>query len=60
MSQVKMFGTTKDIYKMGKSETTEHYRAILRMVKAQYEETEKRHKAEVKKYPIAVQMELLD
>ncbi|KAL0729157.1 hypothetical protein Bca4012_025250 [Brassica carinata] len=57
---VKMSGTAQDIYKKGKSAATEQYRAILRMVDAQDEENEKKHKEEVDKYSISDQMKLLD
>ncbi|KAG2298932.1 hypothetical protein Bca4012_010484 [Brassica carinata] len=55
-----MSGATQDIYMMGKTEATECYRAILRMVKTHDEKTEKKHQVEVEKYSISDQIKFLD
>ncbi|KAL0713523.1 hypothetical protein Bca4012_020501 [Brassica carinata] len=57
---VKLSGTAEDFHKLGKSSTTKHYRGILLKVKAQDEDIEKKHQAELEKYSISDQMELLD
>ncbi|KAG2314793.1 hypothetical protein Bca52824_017915 [Brassica carinata] len=60
MRQVKMSATSKDFHKLGKDSAAKKYRGILAKVKAQNEDVEKNHQAELQKYSISDQMELLD
>ena len=55
-----MSGTAKYFHKLGKESATKKYRGILHQVKTQNEDIEKKHQAELQKYSISDQMELLD
>ncbi|KAH0898029.1 hypothetical protein HID58_047597, partial [Brassica napus] len=50
----------EDIYKIGKTAATEHYRAIFQIVKDHDKENNKRHKSEIEKYSISDQIEFLE
>ncbi|CAN6845553.1 unnamed protein product [Brassica oleracea var. botrytis] len=55
-----MSGTAEDIYKIGKTAATEHYRAIFQIVKDHDKENNKRHKSEIEKHSISDQIEFLE
>ncbi|KAG2304576.1 hypothetical protein Bca52824_033227 [Brassica carinata] len=55
-----MSGTAQDFHKLGKESATKKYRGILLKAKAQNEDIDKKHQAELRKYSILDQMELFD